>query len=156
MSIITNYLSHLDGIKSKISDFAQEAVLENRGKIVNLVRYGQLAKGVNSDGSSLSNNKGYARSTQSYADRDRVQLPKTEGQEYNFQWSSQTFDNMYLDFIDTNNFTYEIETIKAKQNLLEGIYGEIFDLTDEHNELVNKTIIEPYVSTKIIQELVKF
>jgi len=146
-------LAHIKTLESQIPIWARDAILEHRGEIVNLVRYEQLAKGINSYGGVLGN---YALSTQAYADRDRVRVPKTFGERYNFQWSSQTFDNMFLDSVDTTKATYDIETVKGKQILLEEIYGEIFELTPENNKFVNETIIEPYIALKIEENIFDF
>jgi len=159
MQLITNYLQNLERLKAKVPDFAREAILNNRGIIVNLVKFDQLSQGKNSYGQPLSWAKGtgyYSPYTQAYADRDGVRTPKIQGAPYNFSYSGETLDNMNIEFVDTSNFTYKINTVRFKQDLLEVIYGEIFELTDEHNEWVNKNIIEPYVADKIQQEMFNF
>ncbi|MCB0463965.1 MAG: hypothetical protein KDC81_14795 [Flavobacteriaceae bacterium] len=159
MRITEKALANLEQIKNEIPIWIRDAILENRGQIVNLVKFEQLSKGLNSDGQPLSWSGGtgfYAQATQSFAYRDNVRIPKVEGWAYNFSWSGQTLDNMYIDSVDVSKSTYEIETVKSKENLLEGIYGEIFKLTDEHNKYVNENIIQPYISKKIMENILKF
>ena len=67
----------------------------------------------------------------------------------NFQWTGETFDNMKLGSVNKSKKTYNLVTALGKQKLLESIYGEIFDLTEENNKFVNITIIEPYIAKKI-------
>ena len=157
--ITQKLLAHIDTLKPKIDEWAVEAVLENRGVIVNLVKFGQLAKGLNSFGNPLAWNKGtgfYAKSTQSFANRDNIGVPKTKGAPYNFQWSGEFFDNMKLEDVNKSENTYEITTIQGKQKLLESVYGDIIDLTPENNDFVNKTIIEPYLAQKIEENILLF
>jgi len=154
MTIAEKLNNHLDKLKGEIPEVAKQAILDNRGTIVNLVKFGQLSKGLNSDGLPLAWSKGtgfYAESTQGYANRDRVSVPKSKGAPYNMSWTGQTLDNMYLEFVDVKKMTYEISTVKFKKNLLEEIYGEIFNLTKEHNDWINNNIIEPHVA-KYIEE----
>lgn len=143
MTIAQQHIDHLTAMKNSVEDVLREILLDHKGEIVNLVKYGQLSKGLNSDGKPLKWAHGsgyYASATQAYATRDRVRVPKTAGSPYNFSWTGETLDNMKFKLEPK---TYEIFTVAGKQRLLESIYGEIFELTDEHNEYVNKKILEP-------------
>tara|TARA_R110002020_G_scaffold334555_3_gene549818 strand:+ start:9082 stop:9540 length:459 start_codon:yes stop_codon:yes gene_type:complete len=148
--ITERVLSNLNNLERKIPKWSKEAILKNKGEIVNLVKFSQLAKGINSYNTKIGN---YALSTQGYADADNIQIPKTFGAPYNFQWTGETFDNMKLEGVDTNKSTFDIGTAKGKQRILEQEYGEIFDLTEKHNNWVNENIIEPYVAKKIEENL---
>lgn len=164
MSLITNYLSHLERVKNKIPEWGNEAVINNKEEILNIIKTAQLGIGLNSFGKPLKwNHKGkkgngyYAPSTQDIANASTdysYDFPKSEGDPYNFFWSGNTFQ--FMNIKTNNDSTYEIFTTGGKQNLLETIYGEIFSLTKEHNFYVNKNIIEPYLATKIQQELFNF
>ena len=143
MGIIDKHISHLKSMKNSVEDVLREILTENAPEIVMLVKSGQLSKGLNSDNNPLSWAYGtgfYAEATQIYADRDNVRVPKTKGSPYNFSWSGETLDNMSFKLVSDS---YEIFTIAGKQKMLEGIYGEIFSLTKEHNNHVNKKILEP-------------
>ena len=146
-------LTNLDLLKSKIPGWAKESILKNKGEIVNLVKFGQLARGRDSFNHLIGT---YSPYTQAYADHDNISIPKTFGAPYNMQWTGETFDNMNLDSVDTNRGTYDISTVKFKQDILEEEYGEIFDLTEKHNDIVNETIIEPYIAQKIEENLFDF
>jgi len=63
---------------------------------------------------------------------------------------------MYLKSVNKAKGTFDISSKTAKKRLLESLYGEIFDLTDEHNNWINKNIVEPYLSKKIEERLFDF
>jgi len=143
MTIAQKHIEHLSSMKNSVEDVLREILTENASEIVMLVKSGQLAKGLNSDNQPLRWAYGdgfYADITQKWADSENVSVPKTAGSPYNFQWSGQTFDNMQFKLIPKS---YKVFTVAGKQRLLEGIYGEIFNLTREHNEYVNKMILQP-------------
>jgi hypothetical protein len=155
--ITEKVLANLEQLKGKIPQWAKEAVKKNSGEIIDFVRFGQLAKGKNSFDMPLSwydGNGFYAISTQAYADTQGVSVPKTAGSPYNFQWTGDTFDSMGLKISSDDEF--DIYTIDGKQRMLENIYGEIFDLTQKHNDYVNEHIIEPYVADKLEENLFVF
>ena len=164
MELLKIYQQKLNGIKKQVPQWAKEAIIADSGRIVNIVKYNQLARGLNSFGSPLAfreanGNMGsgfYAKATQSYADADNISIPKTKDAPYNFQWSGETFDNMKMGAVNKSKKTYDLVTVSGKQKLLESIYGEIFDLTEENNEWVNKTIIEPFVANKIQEAIAQF
>jgi len=157
MELLDNYNKQLQAMKKNVSQWAKEAIINNKDTIVNIVKLRQLNKGFNSFGLPLefmskNGNSGdgrYAPTTQGYADRDNISTPKTPGSPYNFYWSGETFENMRLGGVNKSKKSYNIVTVRGKQKLLESIYGEIFDLTEENNKFVNITIIEPYIAKKI-------
>lgn len=143
MGILQDHISHLEAMKNSVEDVIRDILTENAGKIIDLVRFGQLAKGLNSDNNPLSWASGsgfYAKSTQSYADAQGLSVPKTAGNPYNFQWTGDTFDAMGFKLTPKS---FELFTASGKQRHLEQIYGEIFDLTEENNALVNERILQP-------------
>lgn len=162
MSVVTPYLNHLEAIKGKIPELAKKAVKARYSDIVTLVKVEQLGKGLNSQGLPLAWSKNgikgtgkYAQRTQSIYNKDkRVSgTSKTAGTPYNFNWTGETLDNTQLKLL--GNDAFEIFTISGKQKLLEGIYGEIFKLTDEHNTYVNNEIILPYLYQYILNNMFK-
>ena len=151
--ITQKLLAHIDTLKPKIDEWAVEAVVQNKDIIVNLVKFKQLSKGIGSFGNSLGN---YSPSTEGYADRDNISTPKTPGAPFNFYWTGGTIEGLYIKGVSKSSSSFDISTTDGKKNLLESVYGEIFDLTPENNEIVNKTIIEPYISQKIEENIFLF
>jgi len=129
---------------NSVEDVLREILVENKDKIVDLVRYEQLAIGLNSKGEPLSWKRGdgtYSPYTQGFATKQGLAVPKTEGAPYNFQWTGDTFDFMSFRLKPK---TYEIFTSGEKMRLFQSLgYGDIFSLTEEHNDYVNKNILEP-------------
>ena len=143
MTIVQQHIDHLTAMKSSVEDVLRDILTEHSGEIIDLVRFGQLAKGLNSYDKPLQWAYGsgfYAKNTQGWADKQGLSVPKTKGSPYNFQWTGDTFDSMGFKLVSKS---YDIFTIAGKQSLLEGIYGDIFNLTKEHNDYVNKKILEP-------------
>lgn len=157
MSVVTKYINRLQEIKSKdLYIWGKEAILENKDQIVNLVKYKQLTLGKNSNGLPLAWEGGdgyYAASTQDYADLDGISTPKIYRSPYNFYWSGETLENLYLKSVNKQKATFDISTVAYKKKLLESIYGEIFNLTKEHNEYVNEQIIKPYLYKKLFENM---
>lgn len=160
MSVVTPYLNKLKSIEGKIPDLAKQALKENYSEIVMLVKAEQLGQGLNSLGRPLawedngqSGNGAYAPGTQDKADREGVSVPKTVGTPYNFNWTGGTLDNMAMK--NTGVDTFEIFTTDSKKAYLEGIYGEIFQLTPKHNEYVNQEIILPFLYRFVLNNFMK-
>jgi hypothetical protein len=154
-TVIQPFINRLSEIKLDLSKIAKQIIIENSSEIVLLVK-SQLSHGLNSDSNPLrwsGGNGYYSPHTQSYADRDNVQTPKKFGSAYNFSWSGETLDNLKMGKINKDN--YEITTVKFKKDLLENIYGEIFDLTEENNNYVNNIILLPKLQEYIITESVR-
>lgn len=148
--LIKKTLANLEKLKAKIPQWAKEAILERSDEIVNIVKYKQLSKGISSLNVEIGR---YSPNTERYAARDNISTPKTPGMPYNFYWSGDTMENMYLKSVNKEDGTYDISTLPAKKKLLEDKYGEIFQLTETHNTWVNENIIEPYVALKIDENL---
>jgi hypothetical protein len=143
MGIVQEHIAHLEAMKNSVEDVVREIITEHAGEIIDLVRFRQLAKGLNSENKPLSWAFGtglYAKSTQGLATAQGLAVPKTAGSPYNFQWTGDTFDSMGFKLTTK---AFELFTVDGKQRMLEGIYGEIFNLTEENNALVNQHIIQP-------------
>tara|TARA_R110000782_G_scaffold42983_1_gene97295 strand:- start:270 stop:743 length:474 start_codon:yes stop_codon:yes gene_type:complete len=154
-TLVDPYLVKLNSIKLELPDVAKKAIINNSSEIVLLVK-GQLSHGLNSDGNPLKWYGGtgfYAKSTQGFADRDNILIPKKFKHPYNFSWTGETLDNLQMGNI--NNSEFNVTTVAYKKKLLEDIYGEIFDLTEEHNQYVNIEIILPTLQQYILDNLVK-
>ena len=124
-------------MQNSVDDEVRKILTKNSQLIVDLVKHGQLEKGINSFGDIVGR---YALSTQGYANADNISTPKKFGEPYNFYWTGQTIENMGFKL---NKQSYSIFTVAGKQRLLTQLYGKLFDLTEEHNTWVNEQIIEP-------------
>jgi len=153
MDLLKTYQKKLNGLKKEVPGWAKEAILQNAEVIVFRLKAFQLSKGLDSLGNVVGT---YADSTQGYADADNIYKDKTAGTPYNFEWTGETFDSLKIASVNKSQKTYRFTTVSYKQNLLEELYGEIFELTDENNDWVNKTIIEPFVSVKIQESIAQF
>lgn len=146
-------LKNIKSIKKNLSSWAIEAILENKTQIILRLRNFQLSKGLNSNGTVVGT---YSPATEGYADRDNISTPKTPGSPYNFYWTGDTLEGLYIKDTNKRANTYDISTSDGKKRLLEEAYGEIFDLTEENNDWVNENIIEPYLAKKIEENLFVF
>ncbi len=166
-SIVQPYIENLKSIENKIPDLAKQALKENYSEIVMLVKAEQLGKGKNSMGLPLAWSDGkysgdgfYSDATDKIADNSinsalgrSTKKPKIAGEPYNFSWTGATLDGMAMK--DTGVDTFEIFTTDSKKSYLEGIYGEIFKLTEKHNTYVNEQIILPYLYRYILNNFMK-
>ncbi len=154
------YISKLTSLKGSIGSIAKQIVIDNSEKIMNLLRFGQLALGKNSLGSPLAFRQGaqsgtgfYSDATPDYVDIYKkavgnVAQPKAPGSPYNFQWSGETF--AFMD-VSVKTSDYEIFSKTSKFNLLKSIYGEeAFELSKEHNDFINNEIIIPELAKHIL------
>ena len=153
MDLLKTYQQKLNAMKKEIPQWAKEAILQNADAIVFRLKAFQLTKGLDSLGNVVGT---YAARTQGFADKEGARKDKVAGSPYNFEWSGETFDNLKVASVNKSQATYVFATVAYKQDLLEGLYGEIFELTDESNDWVNKTIIEPYVAKKIQESIASF
>ena len=107
----------------------------------------QLSNNQNIFGASLGV---YSEKTQKIAEQESTREPKIAGRPYNFQWTGELFDGMYLIFTDN---TADIFSKDPKAAFIEDKYGDIFGLTDNHRiELVTEKVIP--LLTEMIWKLV--
>jgi len=159
-SIVKPYLDNLASISDRLSQIAKDAVTQNSAEIVMLVKSNQLGRGLNSEGRPLTWASGdgfYAMATQTIFDGDTEgsasgnRVGKAYRTPYNFSWTGSTLDLMTLKLLSGDAFL--IFTADSKMAMLEEIYGEIFQLTPEHNEYVNNEIILPYLQKFVLDNL---
>jgi hypothetical protein len=153
-TIVDPYILKLNSIELELPNIARQAIIDNSSEIVLLVK-SQLSQGFNSFGENLEWSGGngfYAQATQAFATRDNVSIPKDKGAPYNFSWSGETLDNLQIGNISKDFF--DVTTVEYKKKLLEEIYGEIFELTEENNLYVNIEIILPTLQQYILDNLV--
>lgn len=149
-TIVSPYLTKLNNIELELPLVAQRAIIENVENIKNILKYSQLELGINSDGDDVGT---YTSLTEEYASIADTVKPKIAGDSFNFQWSGATF--AFMDIRTDGKGNYDIFSTSGKQKLLEDIYGELFDLTDEHNQYVNMEIILPSLIDYILDNLVQ-
>ena len=155
MQFLKSIINDLTILENKLDTIASNSIKENSSDIVNLVK-SQLSHGKNSYDQPLSFTDGnqsgtgfYAESTQSFANKDGVSIPKTKGSLYNFNWTGQTQDNMQMGEI--GNGKYQVVTVQSRMSFLESIYGDIFYLKDKNNKLVNNKFVSPKLNKAILK-----
>ena len=157
MKFLESIINDLTILENELDTIASNSIKENSSEIVTLVKR-QLSHGKNSYDQPLSFTDGnqsgtgfYAESTQSFANRDGVSIPKTKGSPYNFHWTGQTLDNMQMG--EVGNGKYQVVTVKSRMSFLEGIYGEIFNLNEKNNQWVNNEIVSPKLNKAILRTI---
>lgn len=157
MEFIKSIINDLSLLENQLDAIAKNAIKENSSEIVTLVKR-QLSHGRNSDNQPLSFTDGkqsgtgfYAESTQSFANRDGVSVPKKKGSPYNFHWTGETKDNMQMG--EVGNGKYQVVTVKSRMSFLEGIYGEIFDVNEKNNEWVNNEVVYQKLNKAILKTI---
>jgi hypothetical protein len=149
-TIVDPYLLKLNSIEQELPDIAIQSVINNKENIMNILKFSQLELGIKSDGSDVGV---YSDLTSQFAIGQDTVKPKNAGDPYNFQWSGGTF--AFMDIKTSGKGEFDIFSTGGKQKLLEDIYGELFDLTEEHNQYVNIEIILPTLQQYILDNLVK-
>ncbi len=146
MTVIQPYIDQVKKVRADIPKIAEDFIMANSEKILNLVKVDQLGKGLNSQGTPLVWKRGkqsgdgfYAEFTDIYAENLNTVKPKIAGQPYNFEWTGDTFNKMVIDI--RNNNSFKIFTLDGKKALLEAAYGTIFSLNEGHNKIVNQWIL---------------
>ncbi len=142
MTVIQPYIDQVKQVRADIPKIAEDFIMANSEKILNLVKVDQLGKGLNSQGTPLAWAGGtgfYAKTTQAFADSQGISKKKTAGSPYNFDWTGGTFDKMVVGVLNDDSF--KIFTLDGKKELLESTYGTIFSLTKEHNDLINEWLL---------------
>ena len=157
MKFLESIINDLTILENELDTIASNSIKENSSEIVTLVKR-QLSHGKNSYDQPLSFTDGnqsgtgfYAESTQSFANRDGVSIPKTKGSPYNFHWTGQTLDNMQMG--EVSNGKYQVVTVKSRMSFLEGIYGEIFNLNEKNNQWVNNEVASPKLNKAILRTI---
>jgi hypothetical protein len=152
-TIVDPYILKLNSIELELPMVAQRAVIDNAENIKNILKYSQLELGINSNNIEVGT---YSTRTQDeYAFNAETVKPKIAGEPFNFQWSGATF--AFMDIRTDGKGDYDIFSSSGKQEILEEKYGkngELFKLTEEHNQYVNIEIILPSLIDYILDNLV--
>ena len=157
MQLLRDYIQHIEFIKTKINDWAKEAILQNQETILNILKDRQLSQGLGYSGDiTLGKSNCYAKMTQDYwAKKSPIpRKPMIAGARYNMEWTGQFFDSLG---INVKKNEYDIFSSTGKDTFLESIFGggSLTKFREENNTWVNKNIIEPFIASKIQQELLK-
>lgn len=158
MSEVKPFIDKLKSIESKLPEIAKQIIKENVNTILMLVKKRQLGLGLDSYGNDLDNPQSdtspyYSPSTESFwAKQNPIpRRSKRAGSKYNFEWTGETMDKMYLAFEEP--YSIEIASASGKAKYLESLYGEIFSLTEKHNDLINLTIIQPKLYEYVLKNM---
>lgn len=158
MELIKNYLAHLERLKEQIPDFIRDAILENSEYIISVLQDNQLALGKDSTGAIVGT---YSWATNVFFNigENRARSsgqPKEAGEPYNFEWTGEFFDSMTVR-VNSAEKGFDIYSTTGKDRFLEKEFNsELTRLTPENNELINRTVIEPYVAKQISSYLFVF
>lgn len=156
MRITEKAIANLEDIKQNIPEWARDAILENDQYIISILQDKQLSEGKDSYGKYVGFYKTVTEQVYSQDPANRPRKPKISGEPYNFEWSGEFFDSMNIK-INAQQQGYDIFSSTGKDRFLETIFKtELTKFTDENNDFVNKTIIEPYIAKKISESLFAF
>lgn len=143
-------ISGIDSIKARTPAQARKILIDNKTEIIRILREDQLNDGLNSSGTVVGT---YSAVTAALADLSRPRKPKVAGQPYNFEWTGDFVDGLYLFFEDV--FSYSIFSTDEKAAFLVDKFGDIVTLTDENNDRVNFEILIPGLTIWFFDELKK-
>lgn len=155
MRITEKALANLEQIKNEIPIWIRDAIFENAELIINILQDNQLSKGKDSSGTIVGK---YSWTTDYFYNKgqNKARQPKTKGEAYNFEWHGEFFDSMNIK-VNSVEQGFDIFSSTGKDKFLEKTFRtELTKLTKENNDWVNKNIIEPYISKKIMENILKF
>jgi len=163
MDLFEDYLLQVELLKEQIPDLAKAILIEHKDVIIGLLQE-QLGKGedkwglslhfdhVNAWGVESSGDGYYAESTEKFyaANLFPIKEKKTDAP-YNFEWTGDTFEMMD---IDVKKEHFDIFSRDGKFKMLKEAYGsDAFDLTEEHNEMINEQMLLPLLDEKLAEKL---
>jgi len=105
----------------------------------------QLSEGINIKGQKIGQ---YSPNTEKIAAKENTRQPKTAGSDYNFEWSGELFDGMYLQL---DSSTFSIFSSAEHATLVAEKYGDLFGKNSIFG-LTERSLIE-FVQEKLIPEL---
>jgi len=154
--IVEKALAHIKTLESEIPIWAKDAILENADFIISILQDNQLSKGLDSSGTIVGTYFWTTEYVYSKDPQNKPRKPKETGQPYNFEWSGEFFDSMAMR-VDTQVSEFDIFSTTGKDKFLEREFGtDLTKFTKQNNDYVNKNIIEPYIATKISENLFNF
>lgn len=149
-TVVDPFIKRLNQIERDVPNIIKQILIDNKEFVLDLLKYGQLEKGIRSDGKIAG---WYSERTQVFARKQGVKTPKIPNTPYNFFWSGNTVENLKVSKVTKS--VYDITTVPKMQKLLEEIHGELFDLTEEHNEYINNEILYPKFIEYLLEESVR-
>lgn len=162
MDLFEHYMEEVSKLKNDIPKFAKAILIEHKDVIIGLLQQ-QLGSGKDSldrnlefsqtiGGTDIYGFGEYTKSTERYwANGAFTMKPKRWGHAYNFEWSGDTFEMMD---VDIKKDEFDIFSRTGKFNLLKSLYGEeAFELSQEHNEMINEQMLLPLLEEKLYESL---
>jgi len=152
MSVITPYIDNLTRLENEVPEIAKKIITENAPKILYMIKYEQLALGIDYKGNDIGNNS-YAQSTQDYWAKQspKPRKRKVAGSHYNMEYTGELFDGLGLKVEDDG---FNIFSTNGKKEFLENIYRtKLTIFTKEHNDKINSLILLPNLYKYIIKNL---
>ncbi len=137
MGLLKPFIDKLLKASNNLESVAIQAVRQNEGFILDLLKDKQLGEGEDSFGKIVGT---YKESTiNTWVPKDPPRTRKSIGQPYNFDWHGTFKDTMR---VVANDDGYTIES--ATKRALEAIYNtKLTKLTKEHSDIIDKKIIIP-------------
>ena len=139
-------ISKLRGIIAGLEDEAAKIIQDNAELILELLKKGQLDKGLTSDGRIAGY---YSPVTDAIASSaitlavGRPRQDKVAGQPYNFDWTGKWRDSMFVKTLRSEK-GFDILSSDTKTAMLEDFVGaRLTKLTEEHNDFINEHILLP-------------
>jgi len=160
MDLFAKYMKDVEALKLEIPKIAKDIIIEHKDVIIGLLQ-GQLGVGQDKFGNRLEFAQRieerevygfglYSESTEKYwASHSPFPIrSKRESQPYNFQWTGETFEMMEVNILDDE--TFEVMSKTSKFEFLKTLYtDEAFELSEEHNDMINQQMILPLLEEKL-------
>ena len=142
MATILEQVKNLEKLsESVIVEQMFQAIKKAEGEVIKANKL-QLVKGEDVEGDIVGN---YAKSTQSYADRDGIFAPKKFGDPYNFSWSENFLGGFKLALGNEHITLYStgVGNGDKKEFLTE---NNLFGLNEENLKEIIQTKVIPFIN----------
>ena len=153
VDVLEPYVKEIADLKRDLPNILRKILINRKQDVLKILKDEQLGKGFDASGKVIGT---YSETTEIISIENQLlgrkpRKPKVAGQPYNFEDTGSLFDNMDMMFEDLKSFSLFSKDSKA--NFLEKEYGDIYTLTNKHNERVNQEILRPEMYDEIIKRL---
>jgi hypothetical protein len=135
MSTLDEYINDLEDLEANLDDIISKAIYSKEGMIVGLIKNRLYQRGLDGDNKLIGN---YAASTEA--------VKRAEGKRASFitlRDEGLFYNGMFVDYA---NYIFNVRSSDGKTPSLIQKYGEsILELTEQEQELLIYTIIEPAI-----------